>query len=238
MSTYIQLVQDLHREVGAAGPSPVTVANQNGEMRRLVNWIRSADLYVQNLWFNWKFLFANPGYSQAATTNIATLAKPNGLGMWDLDTFRILEVGSTQPGQLLAYEYENVKSEILDTSPGAPWRVIVMPDNSLKLEGVPDAAHLITADYFKDPVELAAKDDVSLIPPKYHRIILGKALMLYGNFENAPEQLKQGVEIYDEMLEQLETHELPSRNYARKRTGGIFEVIGSQSGHDFSRRGH
>ena len=232
MSTFLQLVQDLHRESGAAGAAPTTVLSQTGEARRMVNWIKSADLYIQNLWMNWKFLFANPGFSQTTTAAVATLAKPVNLGMWDLETFRLTEFGSTVADPLAAYEYEDVKREVLDTSQSVPWRVIVMPDNSLKFESVPNAAHTITADYYKNPVELAANADISAIPERYHRIILGRALWLYGNFENAKEQKTQGEEIYDEMLQQLETHELPSKNYARRRTGGIFEVIGSQSGND------
>lgn len=235
MSTFIQLVQDMHREVGAAGPAPVSVLNQSGEARRLVNWIRSADSYVQNLWMNWKFLFANPGFNQVTTTSVATLAKPANLGMWDLDTFRIIEVTSTDPAPLQAVEYEDIKSQTLDTSPDIPWRVIVMPDNSLKFEGVPNAAHTITADYFRNPTELAVNADISAIPERYHRVILGRALMLYGNFENAPEQKAQGEEIYNEFLARLETHELPSKNYSRHRTGGQFEVIGSQGHTGFDR---
>jgi hypothetical protein len=195
-----------------------------------VNWIKSADLYIQNQWFNWKFLFANPGFSQACNPGNALLTAPANLGMWDLDTFRITIVGSTFPDPLPAFEYENVKTDTLDTTQDIPWRVIVMPDNSLKFEAVPNAAHIITADYFTTPIELAVNSDVSAIPVRFHRAILGRAIWLYGNYEKADEQIKQGNEIYGDVMPQLETYSLPTQNYSRRRTGGIFEVIGSQTG--------
>jgi len=161
MSTFLQLVQDLHRECGVSGPVPQSVANQTGEYRRLVNWIKSADLYIQNQWFNWKFLWANPGFNQPCVAANPALSAPIDLGMWDLDTFRITQVGSSFADPLAAFEYEDVKMEILDTSQDVPSRVIVMPDNSLKFEAVPNAAHIVTADYFKNPTELAINTDIS-----------------------------------------------------------------------------
>jgi hypothetical protein len=149
--------------------------------------------------------------------------------MWDLDTFRITQVGSTFPDPLAAFEYEDVKMEILDTSQDVPSRVIIMPDNSLKFEAVPDAAHIITADYFKVPTELAQNTDISAIPQRFHRAILGRAIWLYGNYEKAEEQIKQGNEIYGDVMPQLETYSLPTKNYSRRRTGGVFEVIGGQT---------
>lgn len=231
MSTFLTLVQDLHREVGAAGTAPSTVANQRGEALRLLNYIKEADSEIQELWMNWKFLFANPSFSQTATTSVAAMSAPAGIGMWDLSTFKLLPVGETLPQQFPAYEYEDVKTEILDPTPGLPWRVIVMPDNSLKLDSVPNNSHTVLADYFKAPVALAANGDISLIPERYHGAILGAAIKKYGEFEGAAEMMTKGQNMYDAYYDKLETHQLPNRNYARRRTGAYFEVIGSQN-HD------
>lgn len=231
MSDYLTLVQDLHSEVGAAGIAPSAVTGLAGEAKRLADWIKRADMKIQNKWINWKFLrktFTAAG-GNTTTQSVATLAKPSDLKTWDLDTFKIIYPGQTEENPLVAVEYEKVKGCVLDTNEGPVSRVIIMPDNSLMFEPVPDGAYTILADYYVKPTPLAANADVSLIPEENHdTAILGRAMMYYANFENAPEIKKQGEELYKEGLEELENHQLPNENYSRLRTGGGFEVIAGQ----------
>lgn len=219
MSTFLELVQDLHRESGATGNPPTTVVAASGENRRLVNWVRQADNFIQDQFFNWKFLWKR--YSQSTGASVATLAAPTDLKYWDLDTFKV--DGDLTP----AVEYEEIKSEVLDDSTGLPARVIIMPDNSLLFEPIPDQAYSVSADYYKVPATLTANSDVSAIPPAFHEAILGRALMLYGNYENAAEAKDQGNEIYGPALARLESHQLPNQRYSSyaPRKGGGFEVI-------------
>ena len=72
------------------------------------------------------------------------------------------------------------------------------------------------------------KDDVSVIPVRYHKVILGRALILYANYENAAEAKTQGNETYTEQLARLENNQLPNQFGSRFRTGGSFEVIGGR----------
>jgi hypothetical protein len=228
VSTFLQLVQDLHRECGASGTAPTSVIGQTGEAQRLVRWIRDADLKVQRLWVNWKFRRLD--YSQPTVQSQPTLPKPGNLAVWDLATFFIVPptgVVGTDNEMLPAVEYEQVKREFLDTSEGQPARVIIMPDSSLKFEGTPDGAYTILADYYRKTVTMSQNTDVSIIPEDYHDVILGRALMMYGNFENGPEIKEQGQELYAEFLARLENDQLPNQNYSRYRTGGGFEVIAS-----------
>lgn len=230
MSTFLELVQDLHTEVGAAGVAPTSVLNQTGEAKRLVNWIRRADKLVQELWENWKFLRAE--YDQTTTSGVNTLAKPNDLKFWDVNedrtTFFVIPENQTEKQPLEVVEYDDVKDQILDDSPGIPARLIIMPDYSLLIEPTPNGTHRILADYYKDPVPLTNNTDVSLIPVKYHDVILGRAMIFYGNYENAPEIKLQGQELFAEQLQRLENHQLPNKFNARARTGGLFEVIATQ----------
>lgn len=231
MSTFLELVQDLHTEVGAAGVAPTTVLNQTGEAKRLVNWIRRADIQVKRLWENWKFMRTT--YSQATTATVNTLAKPSGLKFWDVNnedsTFRCLYNGDTDKSLIDVVEYDSVKDEILDTDSGPPSRIIIMPDSSLLIEPTPDAAHTIYADYYvtAESTKLAANDDVSVIPEEFHDVILARAMIFYANYENAQEIKTQGTELYTEVLARLENSQLPNEFKARFRTGGHFEVIAS-----------
>lgn len=224
--TFLELVQDLHYESGAAGTAPSSVVSQSGQARRMVNWIKQANLDVQNLWLNWKFL--RGADSRALTPASNTLAVPSDFaeGWWDTNTFRIVPSGETTEQFILAAQYEDVKDEILDTSSGTPWRVTIMPDNSLRFEGTPDAADTFKGDYYRGPDEdeLAENTDESSIPSRFHRVILGRALILYANYESAPEAKIQGQEIFEDYLARLENHQLPNRDHARYRTGAEIVV--------------
>jgi hypothetical protein len=223
MSTFLELVQQLHRDCGAAGTEPSAVTGLTGEAKRLANWIIQADNYIQLKWVNWKFLRST--YSTPTVASTATAAKPAGLKYWDFKTFKIIEPGETDKNPLPAIEYDKVKADILDTSEDIPWRVIVMPDNSLQFEPIPDDAYTIEADFYTVPTLLAANTDVSDIPPEYHQIIIGRAMILYANFESAPEIKDQGEEIYVEQLALLENDQLPNQEHSRFNTGAMIEVI-------------
>ena len=222
MSTYLELLQQLHRDVGAAGSEPVAVTGLRGEAKRLANYVKRADQLIQLKWVNWKFLRAT--YSADTVASTATAAKPADLKYWDFKTFFMIEPGQTDKNPFGVVEYDKVKSDILDTTENIPWRAIVMPDNSLKFEPVPDDAYTIQADYYKVPTLLAANTDVSDIPPEYHQIIIGRAMILYANFENAPEMKDQGEEIYVEQLALLENDQLPNQEHSRFNTGALWEV--------------
>lgn len=230
MSTFLQLVQDLHREAGCAGNAPATVSGTlTGEAKRLVNWIKGSNLEIQNKWENWKFLRCT--YSQTTTATVNTLAAPTapnalGAGMWDYDTFFVTQSGDTVKMPLVCQEYSEVKTEIVDITPGVPWRVVVMPDNSLRFEGTPDGAHTIEADFFREPLttELTSDGDTSSIPSRFHRVILGHALMAYAEYEGAQEIMSKGQRIYGEQMALLENSQLDNKKKARFRTGGHFQV--------------
>ena len=225
MSTFLELVQDLHEEVGAAGTAPAGVTGVAGEAKRLVNWIKRADQFVQLKYVNWKFL--RQTYSVATVASTADAAKPSNLKYWDFKTFKIVLPGETDRHPLESIEYDKLKATIIDTEEGTPFRAIVMPNNDLKFEPVPDAIYTIEADYYDKPTLLAANADVSLIPEEFHSIILGRAMILYGNFENAPEIKDQGEEIYVEQLALLENDQLPNQEHSRFNTGAEIEVIAS-----------
>jgi len=233
MSTFLELVESLHTETGASGVAPTSVLNQTGENARLVNWIIRADYKIQNKWINWKFLRTTWASGNVTADGVATLSKPATLKTWDLATFKITYPGETEQYPLTAVEFEEVKNEIFDTETGVPSRVIIMPDDSLQFDPVPNGAYTIDADFYLKPVKLAANLDESLIPEEQHDdVILGRALMYYGNYENAQEIKQQGQEMYAEGLAELENHQLPNKNYSRNRTGGGFEVIGGQFAYD------
>lgn len=223
MSSYIELVQQLHRDCGAAGAEPAGVTGLTGEAKRLADWIKRADEYVQLKYVNWKFLRSE--FSFATTASVANLSKPASLRYWDFKTFKIILPGETDKNPFEAVEYDSIKRSVIDVTEGTPGRAIVMPNNDLKFEPIPDDAYTIEADYYMKPTLLAANADVSLIPEEFHQVIIGRAMILYANFESAPEIKDQGEEIYVEQLALLENDQLPNQQHSRFNTGAEIEVI-------------
>lgn len=233
MSTLLSWVQDLWREAGAAGVLPATTANATGETRRFVNWIIRADIKIQNLWQDWKYLrnettIATVAAQSTITTPLVPTVAAAGLALWDYETFYIIypNSGGVQV-PITTVEYEKVRNQTLDPNgTGAPNRVVIMPDNTLRLDPpIPDQVYTIGADYFMQPVRMANDTDTSLIPAQFHEVVLGLALMFYGNFENAADAKSQGQELYDDYLARLENSQLPNGKNSRYKSGGFFEVI-------------
>ena len=222
MSTFLELVEDLHRECGAAGVAPTTVLNQRGEYARLVRWVAAADVYVQKLWDNWKFM--RKEYSEDTLLDTAALPTVADAARYDEDTFKMIESGDTEKNPIEVVEYEDIKSEIRATASGVPDRVILMPDGTLEVDPPANGTHTISCDYYQNPVKMVGNTDTSIIPARFHDIILGRALILYANYESAPEVKAQGNEIYTETLARLENSQLPNKFGSRYRTGGLFEV--------------
>ena len=121
MSTYLELVQDLHISVGAAGQEPTTVTGLTGEAERLAVWVKRADNLIQMKWANWKFLrstFADAG-NQVTAAGVDNLAQPADLVFWDEQTFMITLPGETDKNPIQVSEWDKRKGDVLDTTQGA-----------------------------------------------------------------------------------------------------------------------
>lgn len=188
MSTFLELCQDLARECGMPATMPSTTTGQTGEALRFVEWIQRANLDIQGMYSNWKFLWTEHSFSTVSGTRDYTSSAPSGqttpsdLGEWDRKRFYI----GTDP--LTCYEYE--EWDVEQTASGKPWAVIVMPNNDLRLYPNPDAVYSITADYYKTPQSLSGNSDTGTIPAKFHDLIVYFAITKYAYFEAAREVLE------------------------------------------------
>jgi len=250
---YLQLVQDLFREVGAAGSQPTTTVNQTGEALRLVNYVHDAELEIQNLWVDWKWLrktltFYTGTQDQTGiytTSGGAVSAYPADLAEWDWKTFQILPPGNTSFQPLQTFEWQEVRYEIFDTTDyDQPWRVIVMPDNTFRFDLIPDQSYQCQCEYRSVPYDLKNDTDVSNIPARFgNRLIVEWARMKYGLFEGASEQVAaaklwifgavndDGIPNNQGMLAALENDQLPNRKNSRRQQGNNI-VVSTDGGWD------
>jgi len=244
--TFLTLVQDLFREVGAAGVAPTTTVSQTGEANRLVNYVHDAELEIQNMWVDWKWLrktltFYTGTQNQTGiftTLNGAVSAQPTDLSEWDWKSFFIYPAGATTPTNLETYEWQDVRQEtFITTSYAQPWRVIVMPDNTFRFDMIPDQSYQCFCEYRSVPYDLKNDADVSNIPARFaNRLIIEWARMKYGLFENAPEQTAAaklhiygtlddaGIPTNNGLLAALENDQLPNRKNSRRQQGNQIVV--------------
>lgn len=205
---FLALVKELARMAGMVGEDgPPIIGGQTGEYRRAIEYVRIAHEDVNNLYFDWDFLWAHT--TLATESGMATYAGPADLGIWDAQRLYL----DGQPIEVIEWA-----DHTPDTGSNArPHTAVIRPDNQLQLVPAPDGEYTLSFDYFKASPVLENDADEPLIPARFRRVILGRALMLYGNYEAADDAKTQGAELYQLYLEQLERHQLSRRQQTHGR---------------------
>ncbi len=217
--TFKSLCNDLTREAGISGGATIaTVASPTGETARVVNWIRRADLDIQGLYFDWKFLWRSHSLTTQAGT--ATYTGPEDAHYWDRDK---TVVAGNKGIEIVEYElWEGFD----DGATGQPWLIILMPDGGLKLYPTPDDAYTVEIPYYRTPVAMVEDTDSSVIPEPFQDLIWMRAILKYAFYEAAPEVMERVRTEYPERLRALESHQLPGRHrYMLAQDPGPLVVI-------------
>jgi hypothetical protein len=73
---------------------------------------------------------------------------------------------------------------------------------------VPDDFYTITFDYYRQPVELVDNTDIPILPEPFHLVLVYKALLDYGRFENASEQYSAAQVDYAKLFDDLKARHI------------------------------
>jgi hypothetical protein len=221
--SFLELCVDLRREVGAAGTGPTTISSQTGESARIVEWIRDADTFIQNLHQDWNFLWGEKEFSTKTggvkgtddVHTISDLMLDGAVRYWKRDGL-VYNPDSDNYWPLRFIEWRTWRqSHRLGTKPaGEPTQFTVRPNKAIEIDTLPSTAVTIRAEYGKALTRMSANDSTSAIPAHHRRIIVLKAKMLYAEYESAPEVYDSASSEYDRMLLNLEAEELPNREFA------------------------
>lgn len=209
--TFLDLCQRFVQELGIAGGganTPAAVTNQTGELLNVVNWIRAAELEINNQTRNWKYLWAQ--YSQALEIGDQEPTMPSdpSARTWDKQSFWLDHHGVNQK-KLSWMDWRDLQNS--PSVPNSPTFISISPTGQLKLNAPMDKALTLTGEYFKSPTELSANGDVPAMPAPYHRVILCRAAVIYGGREDAPEIVNHYEPEYIEILSNLESDQKPER---------------------------
>ena len=190
---YLTLCQELVTELGlsgATGPAAVT-SNSVTELKNVVRWIRDATLQIDNEFLDWKYLwqtYTATGLVAGATT---LPAPPNNIlvRLWNINRFRY-RVATTGIWTPMKYYTRQRLLELYDPDnavPASPSVFTINNANTIEFAAPLDAAYDFKAEYWQRPVPLAANTDTPLMPAEFHRAIVCRAAVMYGNREDAPE---------------------------------------------------
>lgn len=207
--TYLELVQEVVRlaDISDSG-GPTTTVGQTGDYLQAIKYVTAAHEEIQGMFFDWDFLWGAATFDTSAA--LATYSGASDLGIWDVAR---IYYNASKLRRVIWQDY--VPEEVS----GAPAFFTIQPDNKILIGPTPDGTYTITYDYYKVGKTLTADADVPYIPSRFQRVIVGRALMLYGNFESAAEAKVQGQELYTVYLEQLKAHQLARRQQTHGRAG-------------------
>jgi len=232
MSDFLTLVQDLQRECGVAGASITTVSGQSGMYGKLVNWIADADIHIQNLRTDWKFLWSQ--YSVNTSVGTSEPAVPADLNVWDRNSF-YLDYSTASHKRLPELDYKkwrDGRGRGVQTN-RKPANIVVKPDNQIILTSPPDGIYALTADYWKTPTKMVANTDLSDIPAHFHRIIVVQAKLWYAEEQEIPDVYKSAmVELFGDprekekigLIDQLKANQLPNQERRTMSEGAPINI--------------
>lgn len=207
---YLLLCQELVSELGlAGGAGPTTIVNQRGELKNVTRWIRDACLSIDNMWGDWKYhWFVYIGTISAGSQQPTAPAVP--IHHWDRTTLW-LDYGTAQAKTLFFMPWDEYRQLYFNTvtTPSVPTTFTIQPDNTILTYPPADTQHTIRGEAWRRPKMLVGNDDVPLMPEQYHRLIMARAAIMYGNREDAPEIIGGMEAEYRDTLEKLQSDQAP-----------------------------
>lgn len=229
--TYLTAVQKLRQEAEIPGTGPSTVVNQTGQARRLVDWVKDAYEDIQNRHDNWRWLRSEfslltvAGTSTYASTACTDDGNPitrftrwwprDDCGFSNLRCY--LQSGGVGGETWLVFlPWSRFRSiyQIGTQNNGQPAHFTIDPQNRLVLGPTPNDVYVLTGEYQKSPQVLAADADVPELPAQFHRLIVLRAMEMYGANAIAQEVLARAMSEGGRMMRALENNQLPEVTFA------------------------
>lgn len=208
----LELVNDLRMEASVSGSGITTTVGQTGEPARLVKWIEQAYEEIQNIYFDWNFL-----RKDATVTTVSGQSKrtaEDDVGIYNLDDFY-----TAAGAEMDVRERIDLDHQLPSINNGTPYLIVVEPNKDLFFYPTPDAAYTYNYSYFRKPFTLDGDDAEPAFPEQFHKLIVARAMIYYGNYESAVEVKSQGTELWQVYLPRLTASQAPhkSQTYGRSQ---------------------
>jgi len=198
---YVDLVEDLRVECGVSGAKLVTVQNLSGELNRLKTWIRDAWQELQLERIDWKFMRrtisipTQPGKQRYSLAEVSALNPACDIDAYKQDSFTIdpfddLDQQQEQPLGVMEYShFRNMYINAYPTMDPERWQrptIMAIDDaRAIWFGPCPDDTYFIRGECWVNPQVLTADTDVPIMPAKYHKVIVYRAMKKYAGYESA-----------------------------------------------------
>ena len=217
---FLQLVNQTRLECGVSGPALVTAQGLSGEAARIASWVNAAWIDIQAVKEDWQWLRDVVQFNtvtQQQEYMPAQAGVGSTFGNWKRDSFRCSSGGQNYADEQLMnymeytsfrnlYQYGNMR-----TTYARPVVVSIMGgEKKLAFGATPNQPFVITAEYYKKPVDLSADTDEPAIPTRFHMAIVYRAMMFYAGYEAAPEVYQRGELEFKRLMNRLNIDQLPT----------------------------
>ncbi len=198
------------------GSSGFDVSTVNEQHKRILNWMIAADMYVDNLLTDWRYLWVDwPGTTLAAASSEITIPVVGTYGavnQWLRDSLW-LDRETANPLHLSYMDWktfrETFRSDTIQTAD--PEFYSIAPDGVIYLETKTRISHTPSGEFYRRTTELALDSDEPLMPSNHRRIIQMKTMINYAAREDAPEIMVEASAEYDDLLDALKRAEAPGQ---------------------------
>jgi len=211
----LQLCNRLIDEAGITASHLTATAGQTGELARVVQWVQSAWLDIQNSRTEWRWMRKSATIVTVAGQSGGYDATAADVATWCLDTARNYPTVTGNVAEVFMdfVEYDDFRNSYLygalRTAQSRPMVFTIEPANTLAFGPVSNGDYTVTNDYFSRAAELAGDSDSPGMPERYHMAIVWRALMLYGGYEAASESYARGQNEFTVLMSMLEIDQLP-----------------------------
>ncbi len=214
---YLGLCQRVYSECGIPGTIS-TVVGATNEALLVVNWVRQSLIDIEQArqdwdWMRKDFAFNTVAQQQSYSPEVDVLLAD--FSTWKNESFRVYLASSGVSAEtaIHQYDYDSFRDYYMigvrRNAYAQPDAIAVAPNRSLLLGLAPDDIYTVNGEYFRTPQELTLDADVPEMPARYHMSIVYGAMVKYGNYQAAPEQLQAGATQYSAILNLMASDQTP-----------------------------
>ncbi len=235
----LQLVQLLQQE--SSGVQTITTAqNQTGELKRMVDWVKQANMAIQRRHTNWRWMrkgvliqtlpntesipvgVAGPSVVDydIATGTVTSGSIWSRFSRWhtgDLMWKAWDPIAGENTSRWLNWlEYDEFRQLwLLQPQPASSSSFYTVDPNNAILLGPPmQSSYSLVGEYQRNPITLTDDDDEPEFPERFHELIVWEALKKYGYYESAQEAIMRANFEASQLWHALEADQKPATNFS------------------------
>lgn len=199
----LEIVNRLIAESGSTSKALGTTLSQTGDAANFVNWCDDAWLEIQGMQ-NWPSL-----WEQATVTILAGASSASGtLG----HSRYVKDSAYIGTGALTYLPWDDFRRQYPTVEAGVPSEWTIRPDRSFAVNAVVEADTVVSVERFRLPGRMTANTDTPALFAEHHMMIVWRALMLYGGFDEAGVAYKRGASEYA-LMKRLASMDQPAMRF-------------------------